>query len=111
MDLTNEAYNAVNRYFSILKHTGYKVYSEVEKLFVFLFIEELLTGPLSQFVTDEDYKSISNSLYCLYGSCMMPFPDYKKAIDSTVDRNFGKYRISENGILRNTETYNMRVQS
>lgn len=75
MGLTNEAFNAVDRYFKVLSHTGYKSQNEVNKLMVFLFIEEILNGPMSEFITPEDKSIIDNSLNCLYGSCMIPFPN------------------------------------
>lgn len=111
MELTNEVYNSVNRYFSVLSHTGYKPDKEVEQLLIFTFLEEVLYGPLSQFITEEDYKVITNSLYCLYGSCMIPFPDYKKSFDSTVNRMLDEYRITETGVLRSSELSELRVKS
>lgn len=111
MELTNEVYDSVNRYFSVLSHIGYKSYKEVDQLLAFTFIEEILYGPLAQFITEEDYNTISNSLYCLYGSCMIPFPDYKKSFDSTINRMLDEYRIIETGILRSTEHSKLRVKS
>lgn len=111
MELTNEVYSSVNKYFLSLSHLGYKPDREVDKLLVFTFIEELLYGPLSQFITEEDYKSINNSVYCLYGSCMIPFPDYKRNPDSIVNRMLNEYRITETSGLRGTEDYELRIKS
>lgn len=111
MELTNEVYDSVNRYFSVLSHIGYKPDKEVEQLLVFTFLEEMLYGPLAQYITEEDYKTITNSLYCLYGSCMIPFPDYKKEFDSPVNRMLDEYRIAETGILRSSELSKLRVKS
>lgn len=111
MELTNEVYNSINNYFSILSHTGYKSYSEVYKLLVFSFIEEMLNGPMSQYVTEKDYTIVNNALYCLYGSCMIPFPDYKKTVDNIVHRLPDEYRITENNIIRSTEQFELRVKS
>lgn len=110
MELTNEVYDAVTRYFSALSHMGYKSYAEVDQLLVFTFIEELLYGPLSQFITEEDYKVINDSLYCLYGSCMMPFPEYKKSFTPTAHKMLEEYRVSEIGIFR-TDGSGLRVKS
>lgn len=110
MDLTNDVYNAVDRYFSVLKHTGYKAYNEVEKLIAYIFIEEFLTGPLSVYITEEDYNIISNSLYCLYGTCMIPYPDYMKSADSIVSK-LHNYRYTEDEILRAGNNYEVRVKS
>lgn len=111
MELTDEVYNSVNRYFSVLSHIGYKPDKEVDQLLVFTFLEEMLYGPLEQFITEEDYKTITNSLYCIYGSCMIPFPDYKKSFDSTVNRMLDEYRITETGVLRSLESSELRVKS
>lgn len=111
MELTNEVYNTVNSYFSVLSHIGYKSYEEVNKLLVFIFIEELLCGQLSQFITEEDYKIINNALYCLYGSCMIPFPNYKKSFTPVINKMFDEYRITETGILRDVDPFGLRVKS
>jgi hypothetical protein len=111
MEFTNEVYNAINRYYSLLKLTGYKSYREVEHLLIMTFLEELLDGPLSQFITERDYNSIVNSQYCLYGTCMIPFPDYKKAIAETVVKQPDKYRITEDGVFRVSDTIGLRIMS
>ena len=111
MGLTDEVYNAINKYYSVLSHTGYKPDKDVNKLLVFSFLEEMLYGPLAQFITEDDYKHITNSLYCLYGSCMIPFPDYKKSFNSTINRVLDEYRITETGILRSTESSELRIKS
>jgi hypothetical protein len=111
MEFTNEVYDAINRYFSLLKHTGYKPYKQVDNLLVMVFIEELLEGPLSQYITEKDYNSIVNSLYCLYGTCMIPFPDYKKAIDEVLAKSPDKYRATEDGAFRVSETIGLRIMS
>lgn len=111
MEFTNKVYDAVNRYFSVLSHIGYKSYSEVDKLLIMSFIEELLDGPMSQFVTEKDYIVITNGLYCLYGTCMIPFPEYKRAAASITHNLLEEYRITETGKLRASETQEQRVKS
>lgn len=111
MELTNEVYDSVNKYFSVLSHTGYKPYNEVEQLLAFIFIEEIIYGPLSWYITEEDYNIINNSLDCLYGSCMIPFPDYKKAVASIIHKLPEEYRITETGVLRIDDSQNLRVKS
>lgn len=86
MEFTHETSNALNRYFSILSKTGYKSYDKVYNLLVMVFIEEVLCGPMSEFITEEDYNIIHNSMNCIYGDCMIPFPIYKKGIE---DKTFG----------------------
>jgi hypothetical protein len=100
MELTNDVYTSLTKYFSLLKKTGYKSYKQVEELLVLIFIEELLNGPLSQFISEEDYNSIANSLECLYGSCMIAYPDYKKAISEVLHKAPDYNRVTEDGTLR-----------
>lgn len=111
MDLTNDVYNSVNKYFSLLSHTGYKPYTEVNNLLLYCFIEELLTGPMSFFVTEEDYKSIMNTLDCLYGTCMIPYPDYKNSVTAPINSMFDEYRVSDVNILRSTQIDDLRIKS
>ena len=95
MEVTNDALNAVNRYFHTLSN---------------LFLEEFLCGSMSQFITEKDYNTIDKALYCLYGtSCMIPYPDYKKTHIDVVKSMPDEYRISEDGILRMTETDSVRT--
>ena len=75
MVLHDKIYNSLNNYFSLLSHTGYKSYSEVYKLLVLSFIEEMISGDIKEYLTEEDYKYISSAMECLYGSCIIPYPD------------------------------------
>lgn len=86
MEFTDKISESINKYFSILSHTGYKAYNEVDKLLVLIFLEEILCGPMSEFLTDEDYKDIYSSIECLYGSCMIPYPSNNKVEDMSIRR-------------------------
>lgn len=110
MEITNDALNAVHKYFHTLSNLGYKKYKDVTNLIVFLFLEELLCGTISQFITEEDYNTIDKALYCLYGtSCMLPYPDYKKTHIDSIEQMLHEYRISEDGVLRMTEMDSLRT--
>lgn len=111
MELTNDVYNSINSYFSVLSHTGYKSYKEVDKLIVYCFIEELLTGTMAFYITEDDYNNIMNAIECLYGTCLIPYPDYKESFDETITNVIDEYRITESGILRGTENSELRVKS
>lgn len=77
VDITRQALHSVDNYFSALSQFGYKKQSDIDKLLILLFIEEILTGEMRFFVTEEDYRSIDNALNCLYGSsCLIPYPQY-----------------------------------
>lgn len=110
MELTNEVYASVNKYFSVLSHTGYKSYNEVDKLLVFIFIEELLSN-YSEYIDINDYNLINNAIQCLYGTCMIPYPDYKRSADSVVHRMPDRYRVNETLVLRDTEDNILRTKS
>lgn len=69
---------SLERYFNALSKLGYKSYSEVDKLLVLIFIQELLDSECKTFITEDDYRAINQALYCLYGSsCLIPYPEYK----------------------------------
>lgn len=100
MEISREAFEALKSYFNCLANVGYKPYIEVEQLLALLFIEEILTGPMSIMVTEENYNDINNALYCLYGSCMIPYPAYLEGLAELNMRVNDRYRITESGLLR-----------
>lgn len=99
----DEIYSSIKSYFNTLSHSGYKPYKEAIKLSILIFLEELLYGPMSVYITDDDYRAITKALYCLYGTCMIPFPAYLDEVAEVQNSSPNKYRISEDGILRVTE--------
>ena len=115
-NVTNTANEALRRYFNALSKLGYKNYSDVAKLLVLLFIEELLTSEFSFYVTEEDYRSITNALYCIMGNnCLIDLPSYT-TYDSIFHDNpnyleYIRYRITEDSTIRNTEDFDFRVEA
>lgn len=105
MEVSNEAYVALINYFKGLKHLGYRSYKEVYQLLALLFIEEILYGPMSEFITDSDYKSIVDAMYCLYGTCLIPYPSYLKGREGINKKTLDSFtfRITETDILRGIE--------
>lgn len=104
---------AITRYFTTLSQFGYKKYSDVDKIIVLFFMEEMLAGEMSYYVTQDDYRNIVNVLYCLAGStCMIDFPMFE-SYDTLVHSNKRTFvlRITEDSILRNTEDDNFRVEA
>ncbi|MEE1476291.1 hypothetical protein [Fusobacterium sp.] len=103
--ITTLSVEAISRYFHTLSVLGYKDYDSVYKLLSLLFVEELLTGELSIFINEEDYRTITNFLYCLYGSnCMIGFPSYNN-VDSLIHPNKTPLipRVTETQIIRISE--------
>jgi hypothetical protein len=74
-NITIKTHKAFTRYFNTLSKLGYMNYSDVNKLLVLSFTEELLTGDLSSFVNEEDYRSITNVIYCISNNtCLLDLP-------------------------------------
>lgn len=77
MELVKKLFKSLKTYYNTLFNTGYKKYSDVNKLLVFNFITELLTGDMRVYITEPDYRIIQNALNCLYGSsCLISYPNY-----------------------------------
>lgn len=109
--LTELGYTGLQNYFHALSIFGYKSYKEVAKLVTLLFIEELLNGNLSSFVTDDDYKTLTSVLYKLFGtSCLIPYPEYK--CNTVFNQSLNTIpRITENTIIRWDEEGVIRLAS
>lgn len=68
-------YKTLKDYFRTLSLTGYKSYDVVNKILILSFIEELTNTELRHFLTDNDYKLMTDLLYQLFGStCEISFP-------------------------------------
>lgn len=70
-------FEAVNKYFTHLSNVGYFNQSNVDKLLLLTFIQEMIDNDFRGLISEEDYDYINKALYCLYGSsCLIPYPDY-----------------------------------
>lgn len=102
VDILDNIYKSSKTYFNTLTKLGYKKQDDVNKLLVYTFIGDMLTGNMRHFITKEDYEAIEKALYCLYGSsCLIPYPQYVNS-----DYLFGHLT---DGILRSTEDYVLRT--
>lgn len=107
-----EELNTLNKYFEVLKNTGYYNYKDVKKVVILDFIRELLSDNFSIYITEEDYASIADLLYCLFGSnCLIPYPVFISNLPM-IGNNYDddQLRITENEILRNTEDVYFRME-
>lgn len=110
MDIRKEAYDSLDRYFTSLSVTGYRSYTEVYKLLVLSFIEELLYS-FPGMVSENDYRLFSKVLENIYGtSCLIPYPDYKKVAERAMEENYrwcfsgnDTQRLTLNGLFRTTD--------
>lgn len=112
-NITAISSEAFERYFNTLSKLGYKSYSDVDKLLVLSIIENILSGELSFFVTEEDYRSITNAIYCIMGNnCLIDLPSYD-TWDSAIheNKNRGSYRLTEGDVLRITEDSIFRIEA
>ena len=108
--LDNMAYIGISNYFQASSVLGYTGYKEVNKLLILLFIEDLLRSSFSLYINEEDYRTITNVLYCLFGStCLIPYPEF--AVNTTLVQALNDVtpRITENDILRFSEDELLRL--
>lgn len=78
VDVMDEiTFEAVNKYFTHLSNVGYFSQSNIDKLLLLTFIQEMIDNDFRGLISEEDYDYINKALYCLYGSsCLIPYPDY-----------------------------------
>lgn len=110
-EVTNLTENTINRYFNSLSKLGYKNYTDVYKIIILTFLEELLGYDFFGFVSEEDYNVIMKAIYCLAdNTCIIEFPSY-----ATYDSIFRKSdidltpRITEDGIFRTSERHELKA--
>lgn len=108
--LDDLAYTGISRYFKALSVFGYKSQGETGRLMVLLFIEDILRGPMGMYVTEDDYKTIVNVLYCLFGStCLIPYPEFASDTSVVHRLNSSDTRLSENDMFRYAEDELLRL--
>ena len=115
MEILNQVADSISTYFNALTQFGYKKQSDVNKLLVYNFIGEMLTGEMRYLITEDDYRLIEQALSCLYGSsCLIPYPQYIND-----DYLFGHIyrdgliipRITEDSNIRFTEDDRVRFKA
>lgn len=75
--MVNYLYEVLCKYFNHLCNVGYAKQSEVNKLLLLYAIQKLVDCDFRGLVNEDDYNSINDVLYKLYGtSCLIPYPDY-----------------------------------
>ena len=108
--LTNTSYSALDSYFFHLKQTGYMRYDNVFKLLLLLHIRKMLSGEYEFEFDEKDYKLMSDTLECLYGTCLIPYDEYIKRLPFVGGMQFnGLLRKSEDEIIRDTEDESFRI--
>lgn len=77
-----------------------------------MFIEEILTGEMSYYITEEDLRVISNALNYLQGStCLIDFQCYPQddGLIHPIKRTIIP-RLTEDSMIRITENNMMRIK-
>lgn len=114
VELVKNLFKSLKIYYNNLFNTGYKKYSDVNKLLVFDFITELLTGDMRIYINEDDYRIIQKALNCLYGSsCLIPYPTYlnNNNLFGNVFSNSMIVRATEVGnIVRISEDAQIRIK-
>ena len=102
---------SLEKYYKYLSQFGYMKMTNVNILFVSVFLIEVLND-YGQYVTEEDYQLIDNILRqydCC--SCLVSYDNYKntpiKPINSYVSHQ--PIKVTENTDIRTTQTDNLRL--
>ena len=75
--MDNVVYTAISRYFNMLSKFGYVNYDEVYNILYLILIRDFIYNDFYGYITEDDYRYIERSLYCLVGkSCLIPYPEY-----------------------------------
>lgn len=108
--LEGETYKALEGYFKLLSGVGYAGYDKVYKLLVFMYINDIINGDYVFNATEEDYLTLSKTLECLQGTCLIPYPEFVKNLPQMGERNYnGLLRRTHQIVLRHTEDGNFRT--
>jgi hypothetical protein len=108
LDITSDA---LNTYFQVIKHKGYLKKSEVNKVLIISFIEEILDAKFCDFITEDDYNSIINAINRICSnSSIVKFPSFDVYTDLIQDiRIYNNCRMTEDNNLRMSQSGNVRV--
>ena len=111
MDINQLTLDSINRYYQVLKRTGFIGDQEVYKLFILSFLDDLFKEDFSWYITEENYKLIDNLItYLSKSSCIIPYT--KVAFHIAPVKNFLEdipARVSENNVIRLAEVDVLRL--
>lgn len=75
--MDNVVLTAISRYFNMLSKFGYVNYDEVYNILYLILIRDFIYNDFYGYITEDDYRYIERSLYCLFGkSCFISYPEY-----------------------------------
>lgn len=112
VEITDVVSKGLNSYYDSLAVLGSRPQSDINKLLILTFLEELLTEEMRFFITEDDYRTIEKAVNCLYGECLIPFPQYhgSSLFGTILSNNIISPRITEDNNIRHTEDANIRFR-
>lgn len=111
MEHSDNLYNSLVKYFTMLETTGYYDTRETRNLIIYLFIvNEIFEGNLSRHLDDEGLAQIRKALKCLYNGCLISavrsnvrFKEPREMADNSA------FRYSEDSAQRISENMDVRT--
>ena len=112
VEISNVVLKGLNKYYDSLSILGYRPQSNVNKLLVLSFLEEMLTEEMRFLITEEDYKAIDKAINCLSGDCLIPYNVYQGTdLFGIVDTSsFTIPMLTEDNIVRTSEDNYIRFR-
>ena len=103
--------HSLEKYFKVLSKIGYVSPKDVYNLLSLVIVTELLER-YSEYITEEDLRSMSMAIACISGSCLIAAPTVfsEDSIFHEVKRILG-VRISQESTTRKTEDGIFRIET
>ncbi len=107
MELIDNSYLAITRYFKRLSTFGYTPDNEVFKMITLFAIQEFLDKYL---LSEIEYRQIERTINCLWGtSCLLPYPEYVVQHTVVATDKEAYWRFTEDSENRSTENIVLRI--
>ena len=111
MDINQLTLDSINRYYQVLKRTGFIGDQEIYKLFILSFLDDLFKEDFSWYITEGNYELMDKIItYLSKSSCIIPYT--KIALHIEPVKNFledAPTRVSENNVIRLAEVDVLRL--
>lgn len=108
-NLSNGVYDSLVTYFKALSEEGYMSQGSVNKLLVYVAVQELVEGDMSVYVTEDDYRTLCSIMECISGNCLIPYRRLNRSASLIPITATGNARLTENILFRYTQSDNIRV--
>ena len=74
-------YNAVQKYLKTIATFGYCSQADVDRLLLLECIYEFTYWDFRGYINKDDYKAINDAIYTIFGTCLVPYPNFCKNKD------------------------------